>query len=903
MKNYILLFLLFIICLSCQTQKDAEEVLSAAIKFDPFPLEVPEQNALMTRWENKPVLQTRLIDDMESDKNWVEEGIGEMTYTNDRARDGVRSLRFRTSLRDEEYYKQNRSEWDSFNGRQGGRASIQLRFDAPQDWSAFNRISFWVYVHSTSMPTYCLFLQMECEGAVYNATYSGKSHFVQDLKPGQWNHVLFEIPHLKRDSVTSFSIFQMLRGHNPEEEGIVTYDFDQVEIQRVEVDQFEGWEVAQEKFAFCHVGYQLEDPKIVLIGNGTETKFQLIDAKENVVFSNDIQVVKNDQGVFRLLDFSDFDKGGTYRLRCGSLESPPFPIDDNVWQQPIFKAMNFFFCQRCGYDVPGIHLECHKDWQGFYGEKKKVINGGWHDAGDLSQGSWRTAMATLAMMRNLENLQRQEDSGELADRIRNEIAWGLEWLLKTRFGDGYHMSFSVMRIYTDNEIGTIDDVVTPARNVPWENFLVAGVQCKAAQMLEKSHTELAQQARIAAVEDWQAAIASRDKWDQANYLEAAWGTTSSILLGRMTGDKKYTEHAIHFGGLLIQCQEQHFIDGIPITGYFYMDTDRQRVIHNHHAAFEEAPLIALALLCEEFPNHDYWIEWYSAVTLHSEFFLKRGSQIAAPYDLLPNSVWKKSEILEEADQQRREDMLRQFNDGTRLNQEYVLRTFPIYPDNLFHGNTNIHMSCTWALAEASRLRKDAEGMHLVRKQFEWIFGGNPFGQSLMYGVGYDFAPQFAYCLKNIVGSLPVGMDCMSGDDPHWSATNTATYKEIWVEPVSRFLGAVSIYTSQVEAQSLEQELKGSLQINIESVPTDQETLTYMLTLAGTGKHEVEIMAFNAATNISKKQIDISESKTEQMELKLTIPNHGKPYVIVISIDRNPDWRREIVGSYVKLKIQ
>ena len=357
------------------------------------------------------------------------------------------------------------------------------------------------------------------------------------------------------------------------------------------------------------------------------------------------------------------------------------------------------------------------------------------------------------------------------------------------------MSFSVMRIYTDNKVGTIDDVVSPAKNVPWENFLTAAVQCKAAMMFEKTDPDLAGRARIAAIEDWQAAVDSRSTWDQADYREASWGATSSILLGKMTGDEKYKDYAVSFGTFLIRCQEQTFKDSIPITGYFYENTDRQKVIHNFHAAFEEAPLIALSMLCNTFPEHENWISWYSAAVLHSEFFMKRGSRIASPYDLLPNSVWKETELLEVKDDTVREDMLRQFNDGTHLNKDYVLRTFPIYHDGLFHGNTNIHMSCTWALAEASRLRKDTAGMQLVGKQLRWIFGANPFGQSLMYGAGYDFAPQFAYCLKDVVGSLPVGMDCMSGDMPHWSATNTATSKEIWVEPVNRFLGAVSVYTS------------------------------------------------------------------------------------------------------------
>ena len=889
----ILFFLFSAAFFSCNSPSEKRE--EDLLKFDPFPLTVPVKNSLISQWEKKPVSDTRLIDDMESDKGWKVTGIGEMSYTTERSKDGKRSLRFRTSLRDEEHYRKNRTAWGSLSGTQGGNSSVQLIFSGTQDWSDFNRISFWVYVHPADMQTYCLYLHIENEGTVYNATTPRKDHFIQDLKPGEWNHVLFEIPHLRRDSITEFEINQMLIGHNPGENGIVTYDIDRLELQKVETDQYEGWNVAPGKISFSHTGYRPGDTKIALAGSGAGSTFQLIDQKKNPVYSGEVKITENKKGVFHQLDFSDFSKKGIYFIRTGKLESGTFPIDDDIWLQPVFKAINFFFCERCGFNVPGIHTECHKDWQGFRNDEKKIINGGWHDAGDLSQGSWRTAMSVLAMMNNLEYLQERKDTKELADRIRNEISWGLDWLLKTRFGDGYHMSFSVMRIYTDNQVGTIDDVVSPSSNVPWENFLAAAVQAKASVILRESHPDLATRSRIAAIEDWEAAFRSRQKWDKADYREASWGVTSSLILSRITGDNKYQEHAVMFGKLLVGCQEQSFPDGIPITGYFYENTERKRVIHNLHAAFEEAPLIALSMLCHELPDHDNWMMWYSAAVLHSEFFMKRGSLISQPYNLLPNSVWKESDIMAEKDSIIRNDMLRQFNDGTHLNNQYVLRTFPIYRDGLFHGNTNIHMSSTWALAEASRLRRDSAGMALVGRQLQWIFGANPFGQSLMYGVGYDFAPHFAYCLKNIVGSLPVGMDCMNGDMPHWCATNTATSKEIWVEPVNRFLGAVSVYANSGSIFPSGEEKNIKIDIREERGPEGNLTLT--IRLSGSGKHEINIKTCNSSADYTSKQIDLSENNVAEIKSELKIADINKPYIVLIIPDKNPELQKEIVGSY------
>lgn len=895
MQRFFLL-LLALAALGCRPTAEPESAFRLPDPLPPFPLDVPEEHALMTKWAAKPVLESRLIDDMESDGNWLKTGIGEMSYTEERARDGKRSLRFRTSLRDEEHYRRHRSPWNSFSGTQGGTSSVQLHFNEPQDWSEFNRISFWIYVHPTTMPNYVIFLRLICTGAPSNATSSRTGHFVHDLVPGEWNRVLFEIPHLKRDSVTSFAINQMLRGHHPDEEGIVTYDIDQIEIEHVVTDVYEGWEVVPGKISYSHTGYRPEDSKMAWAGEGAGTEFELIDHRGKVVFSKAVQVFENKRGTFRLLDFSEFNSSGQYHIRCGSIESEPFPVAADVWLHPLFKALNAYYCLRCGHHVPGVHLECHKDWQGFRGDVKKVINGGWHDAGDLSQGSFRTAMGTLGMMRNIEMLEENDLAPALSERLREELAWGLEWLLKTRFGDGFHMSFSVMRIYTDNEIGTIDDVVSPAANVPWENFLAAAVQAKAAQVLKDSHPELAKASRTAAIEDWEAALASRLEWDEAEYREAAWGVSSSIELQRLTGEPGYAEHAQRFGRLLLLCQEQCFVEGISVTGYFYTRTDRKNRIHNYHAAFEEAPLIALTALCEAYPDHPDWMDWYAAAVLHSEYFQKRGSSIAAPYMHLPNSVWHISETQTITDTQRKTDMQTQILEGTQLGGGYALRTFPVYHDNLFHGNTNIQLSGAWALAEASKLRRDGEGMALVARQLEWVLGANPFSQSLMYGVGYDFAPHFAYCLKNIVGSLPVGMDCMSGDQPHWSATNDATYKEIWIEPANRFLGALSVYLSGYPRESSGKNDRNTTLIRAETHSQSGEKVLVRLSITGKGAQELTVRTFNASPGFESRLVESTGNSPLLIDLELEIQDPSMPYVALVQAGDQVDTRCEITGA-------
>lgn len=889
------LVILLLVFASCKDKQD-----SVADFNREFPLPVPIEHSLVAHWAQKEVKDSLLIDDMEGNLNWNVKGIGTLNYTKDRSIDGNHSLRYQTALRDTAHLMlpENRTEWGSFGGQQGGGGHFGITFDQPQDWSAYNRISVWVYIHPTANPMHHFFLEFINEETDYNTITPRKDHVVQNLEAGRWHQVHWEIPHLERNKVKHFNIFHTLIGFNPEGEDRAVFDFDRLQLQKVDADKYEGWTIPAGKFAFSHVGYRPQDPKIALAGKTNLKEFRLIDQNKKEAYKGIVEVIKNKNGMFSRLDFSGFRKEGVYRLQCGASTSDSFPIKKDVWLRPLFSAINFYYCQRCGFNVPGIHEVCHKDWQGFHGDEKKVINGGWHDAGDLSQGYYRTAIGTYVLMRNLERAQPGKSLSALAGKLREEAAWGLKWLLKTRFADGNHISWARMRIYTDNQIGTMDDVVIPARNVPWENFLGAAVECKASQLFKDVYPELSAEARTAAVEDWQAALVSREIWDQATYQEASWGAISSILLFKMTGDASYQEHAVRFGNLLLQCQEQIFREGIPLTGYFFTNTARQSIIHNNHGAFDEAPMLALKELCRAFPDHENWIDWYSSAAIYSEYFIKRGSQIAAPYYLLPNSVYRKSDILADKNDYHRKYSLIQYNDGTALNDMYALRTFPIWDGELFHGGTSTHLSTAWALAEASLLRNDPEGMQLVGKQLEWTLGANPFGQSLMYGVGYHFAPQFAYCTKNVVGSLAVGMDCMHNDEPYWHASNYATSKEMWIAPVNRLVGTLAAYTEGIAHP--DRKTGSDIQIKVKQSSSDKgsQAQKAVVTIKGTGNHQLDIKAFNAVTNLAQQSVRLTNGKEEKIELNLSVVEKEKPYVVVINIDDDPLLRQEIVGSCI-----
>lgn len=692
-----------------------------------FPLQEVPGRSMTDRWAGKKVLAAG----EPAEGEWRSlEGLGTIETVSD-SRWG-RVLRYHTSLLDTAHIRapENRTPWGSFKAEQGGENCVALVFDTPQDWQAYNRIAVWLYIHPSRNPNVNLAFDLVNEGTEDTTLTPGRETYL-DLPQGVWTQVFWEIGYYPRDRIPRFELRQTLIGYDRElGEPEVTVDVGPIQLQRVAPDHYEGWDLPAGQIAFSHAGYRPGDAKQALAPDGG-AGFSLEDTEGKTVFKGVAKKVSNKGNNFSLLDFSPFRRPGTYRIRYGEILSEPFPIGKEVWREPLVSALNFYFCQRCGYPVEGIHGACHLDTQGFSGAERHPVTGGWHDAGDLSQGWFRTAYGCLALMSALDGADKA-----LADRLKDEIAWGLKWLLEARFPEGRHITWNHQRIYSDNVPDTYDDVVSEAVFSPWENYLGVAVFLEAAALFPARKSEL----EAAALADWQA-TADHPSGDA---LTLSWGATASALLYERFGEEKYRDAALDCARKLVFSQTREGYWG-DLLGF--------------HTAFNEAATIALRTLCRVLPSASEQADWMRAAGLYCDY-LKQGSRLAAPYNLLPAGVH---------------------------------RTFPAWIDHVFHGATNAQLSAAWALAEASALLGDDEGMELVQQQLEWTLGRNPFGASLMYGVGYNYAPLFAYCSHNVVGALPVGVDSFRDDEPFWNGTAGATSHEMWIEPVSRFVGALSVW--------------------------------------------------------------------------------------------------------------
>ena len=143
------------------------------------------------------------------------------------------------------------------------------------------------------------------------------------------------------------------------------------------------------------------------------------------------------------LNFSSFKKPGVYYLKAGGALSPAFKIDKDVYKGAADFCL-FYMRQQRSYFNPFLQDSCHtEDGYTLYGPMKDStfvkVSGGWHDASDYLQYSTTSANATwhlLAAYRDFPKVFGDEKQANgldgkngIAD-VLDEAKWGLDWLLK-----------------------------------------------------------------------------------------------------------------------------------------------------------------------------------------------------------------------------------------------------------------------------------------------------------------------------------------------------------------------------------------------------------------------------------------------------------------------------------------
>jgi len=143
------------------------------------------------------------------------------------------------------------------------------------------------------------------------------------------------------------------------------------------------------------------------------------------------------------LNFSNYKKPGVYYLKAGNAVSPVFNINNTVYKGAADFCLQYMRQQRSGYN-PFLKDSCHThDGYTLYGPMPDSTHidaaGGWHDASDYLQYSTTTANATyhlLAAYRDFPGVFADTkkanglQGGNRVPDVLDEARWGLDWLLK-----------------------------------------------------------------------------------------------------------------------------------------------------------------------------------------------------------------------------------------------------------------------------------------------------------------------------------------------------------------------------------------------------------------------------------------------------------------------------------------
>ncbi|HUQ66399.1 MAG TPA: glycoside hydrolase family 9 protein [Flavitalea sp.] len=488
------------------------------------------------------------------------------------------------------------------------------------------------------------------------------------------------------------------------------------------------------------LGYPQKGSKVAVLGLNTLiriNKFQLVDfSSKKVVFSGTPGRSFGAYGPFNdtyRLDFSSFVKKGKYILRAGNAESPAFEIGRNVYDRGADFCLRYMRQQRSGFN-PFLKDSCHT-YDGYtlfapVPDSTHIdVVGGWHDATDYLQYSTTSANATyhlLAAYRDFpkifddtKNASGLEGKNNLPD-VMDEARWGLDWLLKMHpKPDWIFNQLGDDRDHSGMRLPKLDSAYGKGYERPV--YFCNGKPQMRGKFMNNTTGAASTAGKFAAA--FALGSVMFDKIDK-NYADRLFNNSGTALeIGiKMPG-------AAQTASVLSPYiyAEDNWKDDMELGLAAYYNArpnQKQDTLLNSSYALAEGEPVTPWLGADTAKHY----QWYPFINVgHYELAKslkdKRRDTVIAFYKLGIEKVWKKA----------------------KNNAFYRSIPFIWCSNNL---TVNFAIQCYWY----RQLSHDKTYLQLERACFDWIFGCNPWGTSMVYGLPAN-------------GDTPV--------DPHSSFTHLA----------------------------------------------------------------------------------------------------------------------------------
>ena len=475
--------------------------------------------------------------------------------------------------------------------------------------------------------------------------------------------------------------------------------------------------------------------------------WELVDANSNkVVFKGTAGKNFGAYGPFQQthrLNFSSFKKSGKYFLRSGTTISPTFTIADDVYKGTADFCLRYMRQQRSGFN-PFLKDSCHtQDGYTLYGAAAGLpdstyidVSGGWHDASDYLQYSTTSANATYHLLMAYrdfptvftdEKLANGLDGKNNLPDVLDEAKWGLDWLLKMHPRDDWmfnqlgddrdHISMRIPKM--DSQYG---------RGFQRPVYFINGEKQQRGKFLNNTTGTSSTAAKFASAFALAHSLLQTDSLfrtanDRKSYYDKAFDAykyankkqgvtqTASVKAPYIYAEDNWVDDL----ELASAAMHDMIIQSKAVDNGYYL------VMGVSHAKNEKIT----PWLGADTANH---YQWYPFINLgHYELIkqlkTKKNGPGAGYYKEFVGGFWNNSDTIIGF---YKEGISRVWN---KASQNAFYRGVPFIwcSNNL---TVSFAMQCYWY----RQLTNDQQFAELEQANIDWLFGCNPWGTSMVYGL-------------------------------------------------------------------------------------------------------------------------------------------------------------------------
>jgi len=468
------------------------------------------------------------------------------------------------------------------------------------------------------------------------------------------------------------------------------------------------------------LGYPTESVKVAVWAskNGViPSQFDIVEKETNTVVYTSTNIKSfGSYGPFKQtarLNFSDFKRNGKFYIRANGISSPLLLINNDVYKGAADFCLRYMRQQRSGFN-PYLKDSCHTH-DGFvlYGAKVGIkdsthfdASGGWHDASDYLQYATTSANATYHLLMAYRDFPqvfgdtRQanglDGKNGLAD-VLDEAKWGLDWLLKMHprknimfnqlADDRDHISMRIPK--EDNQYG---------KGFERPLYFITGEPQQRGKLMNNTTGTSSTAAKFTSAFNLGATLfKNKDKQYAQTLTEKAQSAYRYALL------KPGVTQTVSVKSPYIYAEE-NWVD----------DMELAEASFNFGKAKPDQKKISLALKYAQQETVTPWLQkdtaahyqYYPFINIGHYEVAKQGDQTtAAYYKAGIERVWNRA----------------------KNNAFYRGIPFIWCSNNL---TVAFAMQCNWY----SELSSDDTFAELAQANFDWIFGCNPWGTSMVYGL-------------------------------------------------------------------------------------------------------------------------------------------------------------------------